>query len=503
MAEQATPALMFMGTGSDVGKSLVVAGLCRAFANRGLRVRPFKPQNMSNNAAIAMDGGEIGRAQALQARACRVPTSHHMNPVLLKPESSTGSQVVVHGQVWGHAAGRDYQRLKGQFMPAVMQSFARLQGEADLVLVEGAGSASEVNLRSGDIANWGFAVESQMPVVLLGDIDRGGVIASLVGTCQVIGEAERALLKGFLINRFRGDTSLFDEGLAIIAAHTGMASLGIVPFFADAHKLPPEDSVALDQRAFDTHATGNSAQQRQRLKIAVPQIARIANYDDFDPLRAEPGVELCFVPPGEVLPVDSDLVILPGSKSTIGDLAFLRAQGWDIDLASHVRRGGRVWGICGGYQMLGDSIADPDGLEGAATQVPGLGYLAVDTVMDGDKTTTTAQGHSPLLDCPWQGYEIHLGRTSGRDCQRPVFSIEGRGMDGASRADGLVAGGYVHGLFHHDGFRAAFLKWAGGRAQASLNFDTLVDETLDGLAAHLEHHVDLDAVLALATSARC
>ena len=486
---------MFMGTGSDVGKSLVVAGLCRAFANRGLTVRPFKPQNMSNNAAIAQDGGEIGRAQALQAQACRVATSHHMNPVLLKPESMTGSQVIIHGKRWGQAAGKDYQRLKGQFMPAVIESFEKLKAEADLVLVEGAGSASEVNLRSGDIANWGFAVESQTPVALIGDIDRGGVIASLVGTWNVITDTERALLAGFLINRFRGDTSLFDDGLKIIADHTGLASLGIVPFFADARKLPPEDSVALDYKTISGAGQG--------LKVAVPQIARIANYDDFDPLRAEPNVHLVFVAPGEIIPADADLIILPGSKSTMPDLAHLRAQGWDLDIASHVRRGGRVWGICGGYQMLGRRLHDPDGIEGPAGSVDGLGLLNFETTMVGDKITTECQGHSPLLDARFQGYEIHLGRTVGPDCDTPVFAIDGTSMDGAVSPSGLVAGGYVHGLFDQDDFRRSFLTWAGGEAQTALNFRTQVDETLDALGAHFEEHLNLDQLLALATSARC
>ena len=495
MSTKSTPALMLMGTGSDVGKSLIVAGLCRAFTNQGLKVRPFKPQNMSNNAAIAHDGGEIGRAQALQAQACRVPTSHHMNPVLLKPESMTGSQVIVHGKRWGHAAGKDYQRLKRQFMPAVIESFNILGADADLVLVEGAGSASEVNLRAGDIANWGFAVESQTPVALIGDIDRGGVIASLVGTWNVIGDAERTLLKGFMINRFRGDMSLFSEGLQLITHHTGLSSLGIVPHFADAHKLPPEDSVALDYKSIASHTKG--------LKIAVPQIARIANYDDFDPLRAEPHVQLVFVAPGDVIPADADLIILPGSKSTIADLGHLRAQGWALDIQSHVRRGGQVWGICGGYQMLGRQLHDPEGIEGPAGSVEGLGLLDIDTIMGGDKITIESGGHSPFLQAAFQGYEIHLGRTRGPDCARPVFEISGRGPDGAVRRDGLVAGGYVHGMFKHDAFRRAFLAWAGGEAQAELNFNAQVEATLDALGTHLAQSLNLDQLFAIAASARC
>ena len=490
-----TPALMFMGTGSDVGKSLLVAGLCRAYANRGLNVRPFKPQNMSNNAAVADDGGEIGRAQALQARGCRVPTSHHMNPVLLKPESMTGSQVVVQGKVWGHAKGADYQRLKGQFMPAVMESFDQLRGQADLVLVEGAGSASEVNLRAGDIANWGFAVESQTPVAVIGDIDRGGVIASLVGTHQVIGEGERALLKGFIINRFRGDTSLFGDGLRLITQHTGMASLGIVPFFADAQKLPPEDSVALDRKSLATNREGV-------LKIAVPQTARIANYDDFDPLRLESGVRLEFIPPGTPLPRDADLILLPGSKSTRGDLHVMRREGWDLDVAAHVRHGGKVFGICGGYQILGQQIHDPQGLEGTPGSDAGLGLLDLETTMQGPKVTTPTRGQSPKFDAAaFSGYEIHMGRTAGPDCARPVFVREDGAADGASTVDGRVAGGYIHGLFSDDSFRRAFLNWAGGEADAALAYQAVVDKTLDQLAAHLEASLDLDQLLTLANDA--
>lgn len=335
---------MFMGTGSDVGKSMIVAGLCRAFTNRGLRVRPFKPQNMSNNAAVTADGGEIGRAQALQARACRVAPVPDMNPVLLKPQTDIGAQVVVQGRVVGAMRAREYQTRKGELMPAVLESFHRLGRDADLILVEGAGSASEVNLRAGDIANMGFAEAADLPVVLIGDIERGGVIAGIVGTCAVLPPAERARLKAFLINKFRGDTSLFDDGLRIIHEHTGLTSLGVVPWFAEADRLPPEDALALSSR--------RSAEGRA-IRIAVPQLSRIANFDDLDPLRAEPDVTVEMIPSGQPLPGDADLVILPGTKATIPDLEFLRAQGWHIDLAAHVRRGGHVLGICGGFQMLG------------------------------------------------------------------------------------------------------------------------------------------------------
>ena len=441
--EYRIPALMLQGTGSDVGKSLLAAGLCRLFTRRGLAVRPFKPQNMSNNAAVTEEGGEIGRAQALQARACGVRPSVHMNPVLLKPESETGAQVVVQGQVVASAAARDYYALKPALLPKVLESFHRLAGEADLVVVEGAGSAAEVNLRAADIANMGFAEAADIPVVLVADIDRGGVIAAIVGTHALLAETERARLKGYVINRFRGDPALFAPALAIIAARTGLACLGIVPWFADAALLPAEDAASLGGRS-----SGGDG-----IRIAVPRLSRIANFDDFDPLAAEPDVRLDMVAPGRPLPPDADLIILPGSKSTIADLEFLRRQGWDIDLKAHLRRGGRVLGICAGYQMLGRSVADPLGVEGPAGGVaPGLGLLAVDTVMEGDKVLTEIDG----VDADGvavRGYEMHMGRTGGPDAARPLLVLGGR-PDGAVSRDGLVSGCYLHGLFAADGFCA-------------------------------------------------
>ncbi|HTH15976.1 MAG TPA: cobyric acid synthase [Magnetospirillum sp.] len=473
---------MFQGTGSDVGKSLLVAGLARAYANRGLKVRPFKPQNMSNNAAVTADGGEIGRAQALQARACRVAPCSDMNPVLLKPQSDVGAQVVVQGKVLTNAGARDYYRLKPSLMPKVLESFHRLGEGADLVLVEGAGSAAEVNLRAADIANMGFAEAADLPVVLIGDIDRGGVLASIVGTWTLLPEAERARLKGYVINKFRGDPSLFTPALDIIGAHAGgLPCLGVLPWFADAARLPAEDAASLRR------ASGDGA-----LHIVVPQLSRIANFDDFDPLAAEPGVRLSIVPPGQPLPADANVVILPGSKATIADLAFLRAQGWDVDILAHVRRGGRVLGICAGYQMLGKSVSDLLGVEGPAGGVaPGLGLLDVETVMAGDKVLVEVVGHD-AAGHPVRGYEMHMGRTQGPDCVRPLLILAGQ-PDGAVSRDGRVQGCYLHGLFASDPFRHAFLGRDDGIA-----YDALVDQVLDGLAAHLEAHMDLNALLALA-----
>ncbi|PWC36287.1 cobyric acid synthase [Azospirillum sp. TSO35-2] len=480
-------AIMLQGTGSDVGKSLLVAGLCRALVRRGLTVRPFKPQNMSNNAAVTADGGEIGRAQALQARACGVAPSVHMNPVLLKPQSDVGSQVVVRGVVVGTARAADYQARKRELLGTVLDSFERLKAEADIVVVEGAGSPAEVNLRAGDIANMGFATAADVPVILVGDIDRGGVIASLVGTHALLPKSEQERIKGFLINKFRGDVRLFDEGLRVIERHTGWRGFGVVPWFAEAATLPAEDAVALDR----PRASGDGA-----VRVAVPMLSRIANFDDFDPLAQEPGVALTMVPPGRPLPADADLVILPGTKATIADLGFLRAQGWDIDLLAHWRRGGRVLGICGGYQMLGHRIADPDGIEGPPGEAAGLGLLDVETVLKGPKVLEEAQGTERRTGAAVAGYEMHMGRTEGADRARPMLALAGGVTDGAESADGRVAGCYLHGLFGADGFRAAYLRGLG--VGSELAYGVAVERALDAIADRLEGVVDVDGLLAVA-----
>lgn len=483
------PAVMIQGTGSNVGKSLIVAGLCRLFANRGLNVRPFKPQNMSNNAAVTSDGGEIGRAQALQAMGCRTPLTVHMNPVLLKPETDTGAQVIVLGKRFGTMRAQEYGKHKAELLPKVLESFEMLRAEADLVLVEGAGSPAEINLRAGDIANMGFAEAADLPVILCGDIDRGGVIASVVGTHAVLEPDEQARIKGFFINRFRGDVSLFDEGMREIEARTGWKGLGVVPWFADAGKLPAEDALDL------ARGEGDGA-----IKIVVPVISRIANFDDLDPLRMEPGVTLELVQPGSPLPLDADLVLLPGSKSTIGDLEFFRNKGWDIDLMAHYRRGGHILGVCGGYQMLGKTISDPDGIEGKAGTVEGLGFLDVETVLTADKSLVQATGKHLPSGAPVSGYEIHIGRTTGMDCARPAFHLREVGgrpkLDGAMSKDGRVVGTYLHGLFTDDGFRKAYLSGFG--EVSDLAYDARIDAVLDDLASHLEKALDVDAVLEIA-----
>jgi len=480
-------ALMFQGTGSDVGKSLIVAGLARAYADRGLKVAPFKPQNMSNNAAVTADGGEIGRAQALQARAARVPASVHMNPVLLKPQSELGSQVVVQGRVHGAAKAAAYQALKPQLMRFVLESFASLKRAADLVLVEGAGSAAEVNLRRNDIANMGFARAAEVPVVLIGDIDRGGVIASLVGTKAVIDPEDAALVRGFLVNKFRGDPALFADGMATIARATGWEPLGLVPFFPDARLLPAEDALALDRPG--------AVKTAARARIAVPILPHIANFDDLDPLDAEPMIELVRVRPGAALPGDADLVILAGSKATIADLTALREAGFDLDIAAHRRRGGQVLGLCGGYQMLGKSIGDPEGIEGPPGTTPGLGLLDVATVLSGEKRLEPVKGQT-RDGAPFAGYEMHMGVTAGPDCARPFARLADGSPEGAVSADGGVLGTYVHGLFADDRQRSAWLARFAAPPSA-LAYDGLIDDILDRLAQHLGRHLDLERLLSL------
>ena len=473
-------ALMIQGTGSNVGKSLLVAGLCRAARLRGLSVAPFKPQNMSNNAAVTVDGGEIGRAQALQALACGLEPATDMNPVLLKPETDTGAQVILHGRAVARAQARDYAALKPQLLQGVLDSFARLRAVHDLVIVEGAGSPAEVNLRPRDIANMGFARAAGVPVVLAGDIDRGGVIAQIVGTRAVIEAGDAAMIRGFLINKFRGDPVLFQDGYRMIEERTGWRGFGVVPWFPGAHRLPAEDAV-------DLRGGGG-----QGAHVVCLTLSRIANFDDLDPLATEPGLRLTMLGPGRAIPGDADLVIIPGTKSTRGDLAFLRQQGWDIDLTAHLRRGGHVLGICGGYQMLGRVIRDPMGFDGPAGETEGLGLLDIQTEMAAEKRLTRVQGRA--LGQEVTGYEIHMGRTSGPDCARPFAHIPR--ADGAISADGRVSGTYLHGLFADDGFRAAWLARLG--VASAPGYAAGVQQALDDLAAHLEAHLDVDGLLALA-----
>ncbi|KRE01052.1 cobalamin biosynthesis protein CobQ [Bosea sp. Root670] len=486
MARSPAPAIMILGTGSNVGKSLIVAGLCRLFANRGLKVRPFKPQNMSNNAA-ATGAGEIGRAQALQARAARIAPHPDMNPVLLKPEGEQGSQIILQGRVAGRLSSRDFGR-RGDFMPQVLDSFARLSDGADLVIVEGAGSPAETNLRARDIANLGFARAADVPAVLIGDIDRGGVIASLIGTHAVLDAEDRAMIRAFAINRFRGAVELFAPGVATIERATSWPSLGIVPWFADAARLPAEDGLDIS----------SGRKPGARIRIAVPVLPGIANFDDLDPLKLEADVDLAMTGPGQPLPGDADLIILPGSKTTLRDLAALRREGWDIDILAHRRRGGRVLGLCGGYQMLGRVVRDPLGLEGPPGEAPGLGLLDVETTLDADKTVREVDFVDAASATDGRAYEIHLGRTEGLDTARAPFWVEGR-AEGAASADGRVVGSYLHGIFASDAVRSAWLAAVDKeRGASALLYEDAVEATLDALAAHLDRHFDTETLLKLA-----
>ena len=476
---------MLQGTGSDVGKSVLVAGLCRWASNQGLSVAPFKPQNMSNNAAVADiplsdgSGGEIGRAQQTQAIAARVASSVDMNPVLLKPQSETGSQIIVHGKVWGTARGRDYQRLKPQLLSAVLESFKRLSAAHDLVIVEGAGSPAEINLRKGDIANMGFATAANVPVVLVGDIDRGGVIASLVGTHTILPKQDRDQIAGFLINKFRGDVSLFDDGLQQITAFTGWKSFGVVPWLADAVRLPAEDSVALEQQA--RAPNGHPI-------IVVPVLSRISNFDDLDPLVQMGDLDVRFLRPHEPWPENAALVVLPGSKSTIADLIEFKALGWDEMLTRHVAAGGSVIGLCGGYQMLGRSVRDPDRIEGTVAQCDGLGLLDVETVLAGRKRVVNSIARDAKSGEELSGYEIHMGRTQGPDTSRPMLRIDGQ-ADGAMSPDGKVRGCYLHGIFANDAWRHQFLA-AIGIESKPIRYRQNVDAALDAIAEQLQACID-------------
>jgi len=483
---------MVQGTGSDVGKSIIVAGLCRIAKRRGLNVAPFKPQNMSNNAAACECGGEIGRAQALQAQACGLSPQVDFNPVLLKPQTDKTSQVVVHGRVHSNLEARDFIEGRDSLLTPVMESFHRLIDEFDLVLVEGAGSPAETNLRENDIANMGFARAANVPVCLLGDIERGGVIASIVGTKTVLDEDDADMICGFAINKFRGDPSLFDDGVAAIEVLTGWPCFGVIPWLPATALLPAEDAVSM-QRSLNSDV--------HKIKVVAPMLSRMANFDDADPLRLEPNVDFQFIPPGQVLPSDCDLIVLFGTKSTIGDLAFLHDQGWHHDIIGHVRRGGRVLGVCGGLQMLGKRIIDAEGIDGEPGDVAGLGLLDIETQMSVTKTVRPTIARCVSSGLPVDGYEIHTGRTSGLDCERPMFSVDGE-PDGARSLDGLVMGTYIHGFLANDEYRGKFLSGISSQVSAAIAFRRAVDKALDHLADGLEASMDIEKMLAIARESK-
>lgn len=470
--------LMVQGTTSDAGKSTLVTALCRWLRRQGVAVAPFKPQNMALNSAVTADGGEIGRAQAVQALAAGLAPHTDMNPVLLKPNSDTGAQVIVQGRALCNMDARAYHGYKRVAMDAVLQSHGRLAGRYPVVLVEGAGSPAEINLREHDIANMGFAEAVDCPVILIADIDKGGVFAHLVGTLALLAESERARVAGFVINRFRGDVALLQPGLDWLEAHTGKPVLGVLPYLHDLH-LEAEDAV--DPRQADKCG--------DVLRVAVPVLPRLSNHTDFDPLRLHPQVHLTFVGPGQPLP-PSDLIVLPGSKSVRADLDWLRRQGWDAAIHRHLRYGGKLLGICGGLQMLGRRIDDPDGLESAPGSSQGLGLLELDTRLEPHKQLRTVHGRLCLEDAPVSGYEIHAGVSRGPGLERPAVRLADGRDDGALSADGQVLGTYVHGLFEDPAGSAAILRWAGLEAPGAFDYGALRERDIERLADLVEAHLD-------------
>ncbi len=477
-ARTGAASLMVQGTTSDAGKSTLVAGLCRVLARRGVRVAPFKPQNMALNAAVTTDGGEIGRAQALQAAACHIAPHSDMNPVLLKPTTDVGAQVIVQGRVLGNYAAQAYHALKPALREAVLESWQRLGAQYDAVIVEGAGSPAEINLREGDIANMGFAEAADCPVIIVADIDRGGVFAHLVGTLDLLAPSEQARVIGFVINRFRGDIALLQPGLDWLEQRTGRPVLGVLPYLQGL-TLDAEDALP-----------AATAAAEGAFRVVVPALPRISNHTDFDALRLTPGVALEFVPAGRALP-PADLIILPGSKNTRADLAWLRERGWDAAIRRHLRYGGKVLGVCGGFQMLGEAVCDPRGVEGAPGDTKGLGLLSMRTELCAKKQLRRVAGRLTLGGECLTGYEIHAGESSGTALGRPLCSLDDGRADGAISADNCVAGTYVHGVFDQPEACRALLAWAGLICAETPAMDVLRETALDRLADAIEAHLDL------------
>ncbi|MGF1760993.1 cobyric acid synthase [Photobacterium sagamiensis] len=475
-----TQALMVQGTTSDAGKSVLAAGLCRVLARKGIKVAPFKSQNMALNSAVTKDGGEIGRAQAVQAQACGIEPTVHMNPVLLKPNTDIGAQVIVQGKALADMDAIGYHGYKKVVMGPVMDSFERLQNEYQTVIIEGAGSPAEVNLRENDVANMGFAEKADIPVIIVADIDRGGVFAHLYGTLALLSESEQARVKGFVINRFRGDIKLLESGLDWLEEKTGKPVFGVLPYL---HGLMLEAEDAINVQQVEA--------AEEQLNVVVPVLTRVSNHTDFDPLRMHPQVNLQFVGKGQQMP-PADLIIIPGTKSVRSDLAFLREQGWDKQIERHLRLGGKVMGICGGYQMLGEHISDPDGIEGDAGGSNGLGYLNTSTVLAPDKQLKQTTGTLQLPDqsaVPVRGYEIHAGVTSGVSTNAPVQLQDG--PDGQLGVDNQVFGTYLHGIFEQAEACDAILSWAGLEATQTPDFDAIREQNIDRLADTIEEHMDL------------
>jgi adenosylcobyric acid synthase len=471
--------LMVQGCTSDAGKSTLVAALCRWLVRNGLHVAPFKPQNMALNSAVTADGGEIGRAQAAQAMACRVAPHTDMNPVLLKPNTDVGAQVIIQGHAIGNMEALDYHAYKATARAAVLESFARLRSQYETIIVEGAGSPAEINLRANDIANMGFAEAVDCPVVLIADIDRGGVFAHLVGTLALLSESEQARVKGFVINRFRGDIALLKDGLDWLAERTGKPVLGVLPYLHGL-QLEAEDAIARDVVA--------PAQTGTRLRVIVPVTPRISNHTDFDPLRMHSQVNFRFVGPEEVIP-PADLIILPGSKAVRADLAFLHAQGWDKAIAKHLRYGGRLMGICGGFQMLGRKVHDLHGIEGEPGTSSGLGWLDMQTALTPDKRLCNTVGRLAWSEAEVRGYEIHAGISEGPALARPALELD-HGPDGAISDDRQVLGTYLHGIFDGAAACDALLAWAGLTSPKSRDVRALREASLERLADTIAQHLD-------------
>lgn len=470
---------MVQGTTSDAGKSLLVTALCRWLARQGVAVAPFKPQNMALNSAVTCDGGEIGRAQAVQAYACGLQPHSDMNPVLLKPNTDIGAQIIIQGRAVANMNATDYHAYKRTAHAAVLASYQRLANQYQAIIVEGAGSPAEINLRHNDIANMGFAESVDCPVILIADIDRGGVFAHLVGTLALLSESERARVVGFVINRFRGDIRLLQPGLDWLQNHTGKPVLGVLPYLPDL-QLEAEDALPLE--------AVSRAKTAQCLRVVVPVTPRISNHTDLDPLRTHPQVELHWLGPGAAIPA-ADLIILLGSKSVRADLAWLRDQGWHTALQRHLRYGGKLLGICGGFQMLGQWIDDPQGLEGAAGRSKGLGFLDMYTTLAAHKQLRNVQGRLALGQAAVSGYEIHAGITEGPALARPCVYFDDT-TDGACSVDEQIMGTYVHGLFETPDACTVMLAWAGLEQAAKLDYAALRESVIERLADTLEQHLD-------------